>query len=1266
MVNSRRRVIKAYTVPARQYILSNRSAYENWRNETGHDLLALAAAHTANLLQTTTKDGGIGSGGLDQGSQSMKSLPKKLFVDIDRVGGNGTGTSTDVLDWSESSLIKGELTWKVFLSLLLPGSSQSLCNVFLDESSWQLIFLFLCWSATRGALPSSLSFLSTAFVLTTEEELKGEKPDSAQKKTTVRIKGQRKRTWTFELSQGFLTFFDDSSSTKTMPVTTASNSQIRRQSLSYGISCKDHPAGTSTGAGASTAGVVGGGGAGNTHQSNENGEQSSGSGGWIAWMGWSSTTPATSTVAPTLVSTTPAVNPAQPPATAGIPSPLRSPTFTSSSLEEGEEEEELPEEETGGYNVNARERLDNTGCPLRPDDALLAAVLDHSDLPNLLFPRPSPVTPVSSTAPPNMLDSRQIAALGSLILHHLLLLSPQLHVSQLKEVFDNLPEQSVTGHPLEEEGEEEERDVVSGTLSIDDILTDLFGANPSTPISKGSEGSMKVAAGGGERSVLALSRQQLEINLLLCFEWLMRLALPDQSTAPTSHRYPHLVYAILHWAIAEEGDLLACHAWTFLERCLFFAFQAMLCCPSSHISHHQHRSYGHGHIADYSFFDLLHPMAHLPREIFSANLSLFSTGAMVVLIRRSSPSLSSSVGPAGSSCLLGANEALSANSWKSLFTLLLLVLRDPTMISSNANPVSVMSMALVSNRIWQVMAYIFTKELFNEENFLPLRALLMEFLARCMQRRRSSEGGGVPAEEVRKELLAVRMFWRMALVACSPYCQQDGDSSKTSTNGSSSAQQGTVSTSHRLASSPSRAPLLPAVNCNRLEEERNKRATVTFPPPPPSLSLHTTAQQSTTTTRTGSNNNPVVNSSPATAAVCKKVEERYEGYITVTILPVVGRDEAQRIWLETASFLADLCWTETLQVIDSALYGLEHLVAAESILSFPPPVLFSLLEELVNRLPLNIVTYTGRLQMTLSHAEIVFVTFRACNLIFHIFVRFSRSVRSMEHYNALFLRTISAFVTNASVSPRTQSIHEEMMSMAMALLRLLRLPLYQTTSLSSGNSGVDSIPKKHEQQQQQQQVVEENILDVASSSNAAANPTPSEEKKAVSQSSSTGFSLWSWFGLAAETPAAVNVSLSLRPSPTTPSAGKEEVEKTITRKEDQEIVLVPQDHDRELLCLAWKTATSLYSLFSGLIKAKDPHLHATLLHCVETVPPIYIETIVGRKTLSMGSDASKQTSNSTSTTAAIAAQRPPRPSASTAPLPSARRFPVRSSVVQIV
>lgn len=492
-------------------------------------------------------------------------------------------------------------------------------------------------------------------------------------------------------------------------------------------------------------------------------------------------------------------------------------------------------------------------------------------------------------------------------------------------------------------------------------------------------------------------------------------------------------------------------------------------------------------------------------------------------------------------------------------------------------------------------------------------------------------------------------------MACSPYCH-DSDS-KNSINGISGAQ--TAGSSHRLTSSPSRAPVLPAVNGNRLEEERNKRATVTFPPPPPSLSLHTTAQQSTTTTRTGSTHNPAITSSPATIAVSKKVEDRSEGYITVTILSVVGRDEAQRIWLETASFLADLCWTETLQVIDSALYGLEHLVAAESILSFPPTVLFSLLEELVNRLPLNIVTYTGRLQMTLSHAEIVFVTFRACNLIFHLFVRFSRSVRSMEHYNALFLRTISAFVTNASVSPRTQSIHEEMMSMAMALLRLLRLPIYQTTSLSSGNSAVDSIQKTHEQQEP---VVDENVLDTASSSTPA-NPPPSEEKKAVSQPS-PGFSLWSWFGLDAKAPPTAPAgSPLLRPSPTTPSVSKEEVEKTITRKEDQEVVLVPQDHDRELLCLAWKTATSLYSLFSGLIKTKDPHLHAILLHCVETVPPLYIETVVGRKTLSIGSEASKQTNSTSSNTAAVAVHRPPRPSA---PLPSARRFPARPSVVQIV
>jgi hypothetical protein len=401
--------------------------------------------------------------------------------------------------------------------------------------------------------------------------------------------------------------------------------------------------------------------------------------------------------------------------------------------------------------------------------------------------------------------------------------------------------------------------------------------------------------------------------------------------------------------------------------------------------------------------------------------------------------------------------------------------------------------------------------------------------------------------ETQKELHSIEYLWKLSLTAWSPFVLSDHPSQECSTHaaGSFGTPQKARFNSNIIG------PSIPNA-FSKAVPTSNVHLTVIFPSP---ISCHQLI---------GSSNNPG-------AVVRMKA-----GATIVRVIRAVNHDEALKLWLETCALLADLCWAESMLVIDEALQGLEHLISAESVLDLSEQEVFTVLEDLVNRLPLNIVTATGRQQAILSHVEIVDTCFRSCNLVFYVFTHYASKLRSMEHYNALYIRAVSALVTNASVSPRAQSLHEEMMSMAIALLRILRVP--------TSGAAVS-------QQQHQPDSPKPFCNHVVSS------PIPSGNGKSNSTTVSTnkGYSIWGLFGLG-----------SGQASETSTNSSAVKANSAVLEQRGQQLavldtVVVPE-HDRELLLLAWKTTSSMYSLFPGLVKLKDAHLFATLTLCMEKPP----------------------------------------------------------------
>lgn len=1002
----------------RSNILASRSSYEQWRGETGHDLLALAGASVEQLVMYPSQTPAVN---IKYGKKSASNL------------------QTDRLDWSEGALIKGELTFKLLLSVALQAP------VLLDGSSWAVLFAALLWSRSRGSLPSDMATVCGEFAIPISKASK--MGGSAQSKLR------------FPASMYLHRCLSGSGELDNFLLSTVCSSVNNRKNLqAYGISSKQSIMVAAVAGGSvratSDAAV--------RAPTPQNESTSTAESGWMSWVSWSSPT---------------------------APSPTQ---ILSSSVKT-----EQPIVEHGrtviadgmdainmaGFNTNSMESADRAGCPLRPDDAVLCAVLDHSDTFSGLFGTDvvkeevkvadarSPVgimTPVikSKKAPADSIPAMAqcsnavVSGLFLLLQHLLRAAAPQLPPSSVRDICESSNTMMMKGAGVRQEEDEVCRSL-DGAETVEEMMFQVLQTN---------------------------SHASAEVNLVLCMEWLA--ATVCSTNFNVWSKYSSQLLKTLHWVLAEEADVLATQATAFLDRCIFYSLKGI-------VQSMLHRK------AEDDFWSLLPHLVNLPADVLTNCAPMISAGVLAII-------------KSAQVC----EGKISAESWGALLTLLLMAVTDP---SAAADIFAKQNYSTTRNRVWQTVVHVFSEGLVCEDNFLPLRTLLLKIVSKyAAQRRRKGELESDAMNEA-QELQSIDYLWKMSLIAWTPFVQISTPTQQPQPSVPASPVKGRGA-GLNPPRSPTKAPATPI--------------TVTFPA---SISCPSLTQQS------------------HAHAAAPKSKSPTEGF-TMHVVQTVRHEHAQKLWLETSALLADLCWADSAQLIDCALVGLEHLVAAETALNLPAGAVFVLLEELVNRLPLNIVTATGRQQAALSHAEIVAACFRSANIIFHIFTRYARMLRTMEHYNSLFIRAISALVTNASVSPRTQSLHEEMLGMAVALLRLLRLPVYATAAVEQPSAKPGAV-----------------TASAVQSSPAAAAPA-----------ASSGYSIWSLFGLAA----------SPEPVKATASA--------VVKAADppqQDVAMLSMEHDRDLLCLAWKTASSLYSLFPGLIKAKDPQLHATLMHCMDTPPP---------------------------------------------------------------
>lgn len=482
-------------------------------------------------------------------------------------------------------------------------------------------------------------------------------------------------------------------------------------------------------------------------------------------------------------------------------------------------------------------------------------------------------------------------------------------------------------------------------------------------------------------------------------------------------------------------------------------------------------------------------------------------------------------------------------------------------------------------RVWEIISYLINEDLITDLNYTPCRHLLLKYLDRSLMVVDDGHQDSTKAtEKTYKEMRANQQEWssnamlyllKLTLMAMAGYVQHrnspsiNGDEKLHTTPYKEAfpptpKKRPSSAPSFAAHDDPARVKDSPTV----CKVKSNNTRSMTFPDAD-AFSAQLFSPSKLDNRDLDHEDNDAQESIEFANAKNADRKGPAPNWLTVSSIQFAKEDEVESLWLATVVLFADYCNIPSLPVIHRAEYCLEVLISAGNISFLPVEVWFHALDELISHLPIGLVSLIGKMT-SLAQSEVNEVCCRCCNIIFHVLVFHIKELRKHEHFAAMYIRAISAMAGNASISQKGQLIHEEMLGMVIALLRLLRLPQLL-------------------QQIQAASLTEKKTADQVAESNSSSN----------TNNNSTGlFGVLQWI---ISTPP---------PPPTTPP--------TISKDEDlplpvsNNLDLLSDDHDGILLLLSWKAIFSLYPSLPVLIKSWDMQLFKSLHQAMELTEQLRI------------------------------------------------------------
>lgn len=364
----------------------------------------------------------------------------------------------------------------------------------------------------------------------------------------------------------------------------------------------------------------------------------------------------------------------------------------------------------------------------------------------------------------------------------------------------------------------------------------------------------------------------------------------------------------------------------------------------------------------------------------------------------------------------------------------------------------------------------------NDINFTPCRHLLMRFLHRAFPT--SNNGDGL-ADSINRtaatrsssnpwEGLALACLLRLTLMALGGY-----------TNTMSAFKQqpkldhkGATHLGHIKSTATTTAVKKNATALNNRVDDSSVRY-ITFPLP---VEGNTEGSNSTTVGYTSftsvessssssflsstpsnvvTDNDTICSSSPTAADILKKKLTQ----VTVACVGFSKMEEVELLWIEATKIFSDVIGSEPLTSSRQAIFLLQTNLMSGSIVKLPKECWMKCIDEMLNRLPLDVKAMHKKFIST-SHnksssnssgsngnghnrlEDICDICLRCCNIMFEVMVSQFRQLLACKDFGVQWLNFMTILGVNVSSVSKSLHMHDEMIEMIGALLRLLRpLPI---------------------------------------------------------------------------------------------------------------------------------------------------------------------------------------------------------------------------------